>query len=138
MSIPNRTLYTLEIKSTKFLPIVISVLYILNTCFSFLGYEIEEFAIIGGMSLLPLGKLYLDSFTYKLCVHHRVFIYYIFIHDIISIIDYYANYTLIEDRDLFLIHIVIFGICTILYIILKRKYDFSVKNSSKISQRYSK
>ena len=68
MSISNKTLYTLEIKSTKYLPIIIAVLYIVNTTFSFNGYDIEEFATIGGMSLLPLGKLYLDSFTYKQCI----------------------------------------------------------------------
>lgn len=137
MSISNKTLYTLEIKSTKYLPIIIAVLYIVNTTFSFNGYDIEEFATIGGMSLLPLGKLYLDSFTYKLCVHHRVFIYYIFLHNLIASIDYYTNYSLIEDRVLFLIYIVLFGIFTLLYIILKRRYDFSVKNRSKVSQRYS-
>lgn len=133
MSISNKTLYTLEIKSTKYLPVIIAVLYIVNTTFSFNGYDIEEFAIIGGMSLLPLGKLYLDSFTYKLCVHHRVFIYYILLHNLISSIDYYTNYSLIEDRVLFLIYIVLFGIFTLLYIILKRRYDFSRKYGSKLS-----
>ena len=130
MKISNKILYKLEIQSTKHLPIIIALLYIINTVFSFRGYDVEEFATIGGMSLLSLGKLYLDSFTYKLCTHHRIFIYYIFLHLVISTIDYYTNYTLIGDRELFLTYIILFGISIILYIFLKRRYDFSSKNHS--------
>ena len=136
MKISNKTLYKLEIKSTKFLPIIIAILYIVNTTLSYYGYDIEELAMVGGMSLLPLAKLYLSSFTYKLCIHHRVFIYYIFLHNLISSIDMYTEGVLINDRGLLLLHLVLFGIFTILYIICKRRYDFSVKNSSKVSQRY--
>ena len=136
MMVSNKIIYTLEIKSTKYIPIVIAVLYIVNTFFSFGGYDIEEFSMIGGMSLIPLAKLYLDSYTFKLCTHHRVFIYYIFLHNSISTLDYYTDYRLIEDRYLFLLYIILFGISIILYIVLKRKHDFSVKNSGKVSQRY--
>lgn len=130
--VSNKTLYKLEIYSTKLFPIIIAILYISNVTFSYFGYELEILAIIGGMSLLPLAKLYLDSFTFKLCTHHRIFIYYIFIHNLISSIDMYTNYTLISDRKLFMLHLVLFGIFIILYIIFKRRYDFSRKHSSKI------
>ena len=136
MNISNKTLYKLEIRSTKYLPIIIAILYILNSTLSYYQYDIEELSMIGGMSLLPLAKLYLSSFTYKLCIHHRVFIYYIFLHNIISAIDMYTDGISVDDRGLFVMHIVLFGIFTILYIILKRNYDFSVKNSGKVSQRY--
>lgn len=136
MNISNKTLYKLEIRSTKYLPIIIAILYILNSTLSYYQYDIEELSMIGGMSLLPLAKQYLSSFTYKLCIHHRVFIYYIFLHNIISAIDMYTDGILVDDRGLFVMHIVLFGIFTILYIILKRRYDFSVKNSGKVSQRY--
>jgi len=135
MSVSNKFLYTLEIRSTKLFPIIIALLYICNVTCSYFGYELEILAMIGGMSLLPLAKLYLDSFTYKLCTHHRVFIYYIFLHNLISSIDMYTNYTLIDDRRLFSLHLILFGIFTILYIILKRRYDFSIKNSSNIPSR---
>ena len=131
MSISNKTLYLLEIRSTKLLPIVIALLYMANTTFSYFYYDIEELAMLGGMALLPLAKLLLDSFTYKLCTHHRIFIYYIFLHNTISTIDYYTNGELITDRDLYLVYLVLFGISTILYIILKRRYDFSRKHNSK-------
>ena len=130
MNISNKTLYKLEIRSTKYLPIIIAILYILNSTLSYYQYDIEELSMIGGMSLLPLAKLYLSSFTYKLCIHHRVFVYYIFLHNIISAIDMYTDGILVDDRGLFVMHIVLFGIFTILYIILKRNYDFSRKHNS--------
>ena len=133
INISNKTLYRLEIYSTKLLPIIIAILYIINVTLSYLGHDIEALSIIGGMSLLPLSKLYLDSITYKLCTHHRIFIYYIFLHNLISSIDLYTNYTLIEDRKLFAFHLVLFGIFIVLYIICKRKYDFSRKHSSVVS-----
>lgn len=136
MKVSNKTLYKLEINSTKYVPILIALLYIINTTLSYNGVDVEELSMVGGMSLLPLSKLYLDSFTFKLCFHHRVFIYYVFLHNIITWIDYYTNYRLIDNRELFLLQIVLFGTFLILYIIFKRKYDFSIKNSSKISQGY--
>lgn len=133
MKISNKILYLWEIRSTKFLPMIIALLYITNTALSYFYYDIEVLAEIGGMSLLPLCKLYWSSFTYKLCTHHRMFIYYIFIHNIISFIDLHTNGVLLSSRKLFLLHIILFGIFLILYIIFKRKYDFSRKFSSKVA-----
>jgi hypothetical protein len=130
MTVSNKTLYKLEIESTKIFPLIISILYILNTTLSYFGYDLEILAITGGMSLLPLAKLYLDSFTYKLCIHHRVFIYYIFLHNLISSIDLYTEGILINDRNLFLLHIILFGIFLFLYILLKRRYDYFRKYGS--------
>ena len=84
MSYNNKTLYKLEIWSTKYLPIIIAILYVLGSLTSYFDYNISEFAIIGGLSFLPLGKLFLDSFTYKLCFHHRIFLYYITIQNILN------------------------------------------------------
>ena len=137
MRISNKVLYKLEIYSTKYLSIFISLLYIINTTLSYKGYNVEELAMLGGMSLIPLTKLLLDSFTYKLCIHHRIFIYYIFLHNALTSVDYYTDYKLIENRELFLLHIILFGIAIISYIILKRRYDFSVKERNKVSQKYS-
>lgn len=132
MAISNKTLYKLEINSTKRLPVVIALLYIINSAASYAGYELHILSMIGGMSLLPLGKLYLSSYTYKLCTHHRIFIYYIFAHNIISNIDYFTYGSLITDRNLFLLHIVLFSIFLFTYIIIKRRYDFYRKHRSKI------
>ena len=127
MYISNRTLYSLELKSTKVLPIIIAIIYIVNTLSTYFYVDIPLLSMIGGLSLLPLGKLYLSSFTYKLCTHHRMFIYYIFLHNVISGIDYYMDGIPISDRGYLLLEVVLFGIFLFLYIIFKRKYDFSNK-----------
>lgn len=130
MLLSNKTLYQLEIKSTKVLPIVIAVIYIINTLWAYYFYDERLFSVIGGMSLLPLSKLYLSSFTYKLCFHHRIFIYYIFLCNILYTVDYYMDGIPISDRDYLLLNVVLFGIFLILYIIFKRIYDFNCKNNS--------
>ena len=137
MSISNKLLYKLEIKSTKYLPIVISILYIANTILGYFDIEVAIISMLGGMSFLPLLKFYLSSFTYKLCTHHRMFIYYIFTLDIIECIDYYVGGLPISDMGYLLLIIILFGIFLILYIIFKRRYDFSKKHGSKIPERDS-
>ena len=130
MIISNKTLYQLEIKSTKLVPVIIAILYISNTTCSYYYTDIREFSMIGGASLLLLSKLYVSSFTYKLCIHHRIFIYYILVCNIIDIIDYYMNGIPISDRDYLLLNVILFGIFLILYIIFKRIYDFHNKKCS--------
>lgn len=137
IKISSKTLYKWEIESTKKTPIIIVLMYIIYAIFSYYGYEIEEFSFIGGASLLLLGKEYLSSFTYKLCTHHRMFIYYVFIQIIIQYIDLKIGGIPVSDRSYLVINLALFGISTFLYIIFKRKYDFSIKNRSKISERYS-
>lgn len=126
----NKVLYKLQIWSTKYLPIILALLYLANTIAAYFNYELAIAAMLGGMSLLPLSKLYLDSWTYKLCTHHRIFIYYIFIEDILECIDYYTEGKLISDSEMFLSDAILFSIALFIYIILKRRYDFSRKHSS--------
>lgn len=125
----NKVLYKLQIWNTKHLPIILALLYLANTITAHFNYELAIASILGGMSLLPLSKLYLDSWTYKLCTHHRIFIYYIFIEDILECIDYYTEGKLISDSEMFLSDTILFSIALFVYIILKRRYDFSRKRS---------
>ena len=130
MKVLNKTIYKLEIESTKKLPIVIALMYIIHALLAYFGYDVVEFSVIGGMSLIPLLKLYLSSFAYKLCSHHRMFIYYIFSQITIQYIDYKMDGIPVSERSYLLINMFSFGIALILYIILKRRYDFSSKNHS--------
>lgn len=126
----NKILYKLEIIITKYMPITIAVLYLVASCISYYEYDWSLLPMLCGMSLFPLAKLYIDSLTFKLCFHHRVFIYYILVHNIISNIDYFTYGEIFKERDLFLTYIILFSITLFVYIILKRRYDFSRKHSS--------
>jgi hypothetical protein len=133
MFISNKTLYKGEIISAKYLPIIISLIYISNTLLSYYYVDVCELSMLGGVSVLILARLYWNSYTYKLCEHHRMFLHYIGIHNLLDYIDYYLDGLPISDKGNVLLDIVLFGIFMILYIIFKRKYDFSKKYSSKVS-----
>lgn len=126
----NRTIYKIELVCAKYLPTIIAIIYLLNTLCSYYHYEVCEFSILGGVSALILIRLYINSYAYKLCEHHRMFLHYIALHIVLNTIDYYMDGLPITSKQNLLLDIVLFGIFLFLYIILKRKYDFSHKNSS--------
>lgn len=131
--VSNKILYKGEIFKTKYLPILLALLYLGNTTCSYFYYEICEFSIFGAVSFIILLGLYWDSYTYKLCSHHRMFLHYITIQNILNYIDYKIDGLPVSDRGNLLLDIILFGIFIILYIIFKRKYDFSRKHSSIVS-----
>lgn len=136
MILSNKLLYKGEIAFTKYLPIIISLLYLDNTLCSYYYKEVPEFSFLGGTSFIIICRMYWSSYTFKLCRHHRVFIHFILLNNILDYIDYCVDGLPISDRGNLLLEIVLFGITLILYIIFKRHYDFSVKNGSKVFKRY--
>lgn len=100
LQISNRVLYKVAIFKTKYLPIIISFIYLLNTICSYFYYEIYEFSIIGAVSFGILISMYWDSYTYKLCSHHRMFLHYIAIQNILNYIDFKLGGLPISDRGL--------------------------------------
>ena len=126
----NKILYKGEIFSTKYLPILLALLYVSNTVLAYLGFGMCELSILGSVSMIILAKLYWDSYTYKLCAHHRMFLHYILIQNIINYIDYKIGGIPISSRDNLLLDIILFGITLIIYIILKRRYDYYRKYGS--------
>lgn len=132
----NKTLYQIELYLSKYLPIVIALIYLCNTLGSYYYKEICECSFLGGVSILILIRLYINSYAYKLCEHHRIFLHYITIHNLLDYIDYYMDGIPITSKENLLLEIVLFGCALFLYILFKRYYDFSVKNGSKIPKRY--
>lgn len=131
MYIPKRLLHKGEILQVKYLPIIISVIYLANTIFSFYNHDIYEFSIVAGMSVFFLIKLYWSSYTFELCSHHRMFLHYITLHTILDYLDYKLENGLpVSSRENLLIDVILFGIFLILYIVFKRRYDFSRKHNS--------
>lgn len=124
MHIPNKLLYKVAIFKTKHLPIILALLYLSNTVCSYFYYEICEFSILGAVSFIPLISMYWDSYTYKLCSHHRMFLHYIAIQNILNYIDYKMGGLPVSDRGNLLLDVILFGVFMILYIILKRRYDY--------------
>lgn len=88
----------------KVLPMIISAMYLLYTGLSLAGISFPPLRYMGGISLIPLLYIYVASFTFKFCVYHRLFLYYIFIYNIIKIANYYlafpSSYKIVIWSDL--------------------------------------
>ena len=107
--------YKLLLVLLKYIPILISLVYVLNTFATYVGIDIPAANNIAGMSLLTWIFMYVATIVFNFCSYHRIFLYYILIVDIINIIDYYINIP-ISDFQLIMLHTIITGIS--LFIIL--------------------
>lgn len=118
--------YKLLLVMLKYIPILISFIYVLNTFAAFVGIDIPAANNIAGMSLLTWIFMYIATIVFKFCNYHRMFLYYILIVDTINIVDYYIGIP-VSDFQLLMIHSIITGIS--LFIIL---FLYLKKNKHKI------
>ena len=129
-SLINKSLYKIELYLLKGMPMLLAAIYLINTVLSYYDIVLPALSYIGGLSFIPLLFMYISSYVFRFCSYHRMFLHYIVINDLISLIDYY--YTLpISDWELLILHMSIAGIS--LFIIL---YLY-VKSRSKNVKEYS-
>lgn len=83
----NKYLYKVFLYLIKIIPMVIAVLFILNSVLSYFDIDVIIFSYIGGISVLPLLFFYLTSYVFNFCNYHRMFLHYISITWAINIID---------------------------------------------------
>ena len=97
----------------KLIPIVIAIIYFLNTTLSYFNLYPKVLNYL--VFILLIIFVYIASYLLKFCEYHRMFLYYILIVDIINIIDCYIDIP-ISDFQLLMLHSIITGIS--LFIIL--------------------
>lgn len=109
----SKLLYKVEILLIKIIPMIISLLYLINGILYYFGMDIEAMSIIGGMSILPWLFLYISSFVFKFCLYHRLFLYYIAIEEGLA---WYDNIIGIptDAAQTLLVHIILAGVFIIL------------------------
>ena len=112
----SKTLYKFELILLKFIPFILAFVCFLNTVFSYFGIDLEFLAHIGGISLLTLLFLYVSSYVFKFCMYHRLALHYVVINNVLNIYDYYIGVPL-DDRNLFILYLVIAFIFLILILI---------------------
>ena len=112
----SKTLYKLELIILKFIPFILAFVCFLNTVFSYFGIDLEFLAYIGGISLFTLLFLYVSSYVFKFCLYHRLALHYVVINNVLNIYDYYIGVPL-DDRNLFILYLVIAFIFLILILI---------------------
>ena len=90
-NLKSKNLYRLLIVMLKYIPMIISLFYLINTITAFIDIDIPILSTISGMSLLTWIFMYIATIVFNFCSYHRMFLYYILIVDIINIIDYYIS-----------------------------------------------
>ena len=112
----SKTLYKLEIVLLKIIPMLLALVYLSNTIFSYLfDLDLIIFSYIGSVSLLTLGFLYLSSYVFRFCAYHRMFLHYVTVNELLNTYDTHIGIPL-NDREFFCLHLII--ICISLFLIL--------------------
>lgn len=121
----SKILYKIELYLLKIMPMLIALIYLINTVTSYFSIDIPILASIAGMSLIPLVFMYISSYVFRFCEYHRMFLHYIAINDILNIYDFYIGIN-ISDRELFILHMILAGVSLFIILFLYVKFH---KNS---------
>lgn len=113
--------YKLFLIMLKYIPMLIALIYTLNTFAAFMGIDIPAANNIAGISLLTWIFMYIATIVFKFCVYHRMFLYYILVVDIVNTIDYYIGIP-VSDFQLLILHSIIMGISLFIVLFLYLKY----------------
>lgn len=120
-SLRSKTLYKLEIVLLKIIPMILAIVYLSNTIFSYVfNLDLIIFSYIGSGSILTLGFLYLSSYVFRFCEYHRMFLHYVTANELLNTYDTHIGVPL-DDRGFFCLHLIIIGISLflILYLYVK-------------------
>lgn len=129
-SLRNKSLYKIELYLLKVMPILLAVIYLINTVLSYYDIIVPALSHIGGLSFIPLIFMYVSSYVFRFCSYHRMFLHYIVVNDSINLIDYYCTLP-ISDWELLIVHMIIAGISLfiILYLYVKHHRQNAKRNS---------
>lgn len=104
----------------KVLPMLLAGLFLLNTVLSYFYIDWTILSYLASVGIIPWLFIMLASYRLKFCEHHRMFLWYIFVNNILCWTDY--EFTLpISNRNLFLIHIIIAGVFIFLVLYFHQK-----------------
>lgn len=116
----NKSLYRIELYLIKVIPMVLSGIALLNTVLSYLYIDVPLLSYLGGVSVLTIAFLYISSYVFRFCAYHRMFIHYITVNWVLNIIDYYIGIP-IDNKELFMMYMIITGIFLFIVLYLKLK-----------------
>lgn len=120
----KRSNYKIFLFINKYLPYVISLLYMVNTLLYFYGIDVPILSILAGMSLFPVLYFISVSFTFNYCLYHRLPLYYVIVNDTISWIEYTIGLPITDTTYLTMSLVLMFltiVIATLLYLKEKKR-----------------
>lgn len=114
----SKSLCKIVLYLVKMIPIIISIIYVLNTVLSYFYIEVDFFSYI--VQYLFIIFMYATSYVFKFCSWHRMFIHYLLCLLTLNIVDYHWGIPL-SNRELLLLYVIITGLFLTITIYLKFK-----------------
>lgn len=126
----SKRLYKIELFTLKIIPMLMALVCLLNSIFSYIGIDLVILSYLGGTSIFTLIFLYLSSYVFKFCSYHRMFLHYVLITWIINITDYYIGIP-IDDLEYLCLQLIVAGISLfiILYLYVKNNKKAATRNN---------
>lgn len=112
----NKVLYKIFLIVLKYLPIIVTVFYILNTVLCWFNIDCSLLSNISGISIISWIFIYIATYVFQFCNYHRLLLHYILIDDLISIYDYYFIIPL-SDYYVLSIHTSLIGILALILLV---------------------
>ena len=117
---PNKRLCKITLLILKVIPMLLALCSVVNMLFDVFMVDSFIMSAIGGMSLLPMLFIYIASFAFGFCSYHRMFIYYVFVTNAVTWIDYLVGIP-VSNKTLFMFHFIILGLFLFLVLYFYRK-----------------
>lgn len=125
----SKHLYKIVLVMLKIIPVLLALFDMANTILGFLGIECHWISFFGGISFLTLAFLYLTSYVFRFCACHRMFLHYVLITNVLSIIDYEFGIP-VTDLNLFRIYIIFLGLFLFLVLYLHKHEKLKALSSA--------
>lgn len=128
-AVENLRLHKITIGVLKIIPMLLALTTLLNQILSYFGIDLEVLGYLGGVSLLPMIFLYLASYCFQFCNYHRMFLHYVVVCDILTLIDYYIGIP-VSALLMLLIYLSIAGIALFIILYLHQKHVKCIKSTT--------
>ena len=112
---------------TIIFPFICSFLVVANSICRCYDINLSIFSYVGGTSIIVWIYFLCNSYMYSMCLHHKMFIYYLIFSNMIGLIDTYIGIP-VSDFNYMLIYVISFGISIMFYGILKFRDNRKLKN----------
>lgn len=114
----SKALVKIEKYLVRVIPMLFALATLLNTFLSYWDIDLPIISYFASVSFLTLIFMYASSIAFRFCLYHRMFIHYTALNWILNVYDLYIGIPL-DNRELFMLYVIIAGI--FLFIIVKLK-----------------
>lgn len=105
----------------KVIPMVLAIMYLLNTILSYFDIDWPTISYISCIGLIPWLFILMASYLFHFCEYHRMFLWYIFANNLICWIDFKWPLP-ISNWNFFVLHIIVAGLFLFLVLYFHQKH----------------